>query len=60
MILEKTLESLLDSKEMKLDNPKGNQPGIFTERTDEAEAPVLWPPNEKSQLFEKAPHPGKD
>ena len=49
MILEKTLESLLDSKEMKLDNPKGNQPGIFTERTDaEAESPILWPPDVKS------------
>ena len=48
MILEKTLESLLDSKEMKLDNPKGNQPGIFTERTDEAEALKFRPLNANS------------
>ena len=42
-------------------NPKENQPGIFTERTDvEAEAPILWPTNEKSQLTEKDPDVGKD
>ena len=49
MVLEKTLESPLDSKEVKLVNPKGNQPWIFTGRTDdEAEAPILWPLDEKS------------
>ena len=41
MVLEKTLESLLDSKEIKAVNPKGNQPWIFTGRAD-AEAPILW------------------
>ena len=45
----KTLESPLDSKEIKLVNPKGNQFRIFIGRTD-AEAPVLWPPDVKSQL----------
>jgi len=44
VVMEKTLEGLLDSKEIKLVNPKGNQPWIFTGRTDvEAEAPTLWP-----------------
>ena len=44
VVLEKTLESPLDSKEIKLVNPKRNQPWIFIERTDaEAEAPMLWP-----------------
>ena len=44
VVLEKTLQSPLDSKEMKPVNPKGNQPWIFTGRTDaEAEAPILWP-----------------
>ena len=43
MVLEKTLESPLESKEIKPINPKGNQPRIFTGRTDaEAEAPVFW------------------
>ena len=47
-------ESLLDSKEIKPVNPKGNQPWIFIGRTDaEAEAPVLWPPDAKSQLIGK-------
>ena len=42
MVLEKTLESLLDSKEIKPLSPKGKQPGIFTERTDaKAEAPIF-------------------
>ena len=45
--LEKTLESPLDSEEIKLTNPKGNQSHIFIGRTD-AEAPVLWPPDAKS------------
>ena len=48
-MLEKTLESPLDSKEIKPVNPKGNQPGIFTGRTDaKAEVPILWPPDAKS------------
>ena len=54
MVLEKTLESSLDSKEIKLANPKENQSWIFTERTDaEAKAPILWPPNVKSWLTGK-------
>ena len=53
---KKTLESPLDSKEIKPVNPKGNQPGKFIGRTDaEAEAPILWPPDMKSQLTEKDP-----
>jgi len=49
VVLEKTLESPLDSKEIKPVNPKGNQPSIFTGRTDaEAETPILWPPDVKS------------
>ena len=62
MVLEKTLESPLNSKEIKPVNPKGNQPRIFTKRTDleaeveaEAEAPILWPPDVKSQLIGKDP-----
>ena len=51
MVLEKTLESPLDSKEIKPVNPKGNQSWIFTGRTDaEAETPVLWPPDAKNWL----------
>ena len=54
MVLNKTFESPLDCKETKLVNPKGNQPWIFTGRTDDlAEAPILWPPAEKSQLIGK-------
>ena len=49
VVLEKTLESLLDSKEIKSVNPKGNQPWIFIGRTDaKAEAPIFWPPEAKS------------
>ena len=49
MVLEKTLESPLDFKEIKSVNPKGNQSWVFTGRTDaEAEAPILWPPDVKS------------
>ena len=52
VVLEKTLESPLDSKEIKQVNPKGNQPWIFIGRTDaEAEAPILWPPDAKSWLI---------
>ena len=47
-MLEKTLESPLDSKEIKPVNPKGNQPPVFIGRADaEAEAPILWPPDVK-------------
>ena len=60
-MLEKTLESPLDSKEIKLVNPKGNQPWIFIGRTDaKAEAPKLWPPDVKSWLIRKDPDAGKD
>ena len=55
------LESLLDSKEIKPVNPKGNQPWIFIARTDaEAEAPILWSPDAKSQFIGKDPDAGKD
>ena len=61
VVLEKTLKSPLDSKDIKLVNPKGNQLWIFTGRTDgEAEAPVLWPPDRKSQLIGKDCDAGKD
>ena len=50
--MEKTLECALDCKEIHPVNPKGNQLWIFSARTD-AEAPLLWPPDEKSQLIEK-------
>ena len=59
VVLEKTLESPLDCKEMKPVNPKGNQSWIFIGRT-EAEAPILWPRDAKSQLIGKDPDPGKD
>ena len=52
VVLEKTLESPLDSKEIKPVNHKGNQPWIFIRRTN-AEALILWPPDVKSQLIEK-------
>ena len=50
VVLEKTLESSLESKEIKPVNLKGNQPTIFVGRTD-AEALILWPPDAKSQLI---------
>ena len=56
---EKTLESPLDSKEIKPVNLKGNQPWIFPERTD-AEAPVFWSSDANSQLIGKVPEAGKD
>ena len=59
MVLEKTLESPLDCKEIKPVNPKRNQSWIFIRRTN-AEAPILWPPDEKSQLTGKNPDAGKD
>ena len=53
-MLEKTLESPLENKEIKPINPIGNQSSIFTGRTDaEAEAPILWPPDAKNQLIRK-------
>ena len=58
-MLEKTLESLLDCKEIKPVYPKGNQPWTFIGRTD-AEVPILWPPNGKSRLTGKDPDAGKD
>ena len=61
VVLEKTLESPLDCKEMKLVNPKGNQSWIFTERTEaEVETPVLWPPDAKNWLTRKDPDAGKN
>ena len=54
MVLEKTRESPLDSKEIQPVHPKGNQFWIFIGRTDaEAEAPIRWPPDTKSWLIEK-------
>ena len=61
VVLEKTLESPLDCKEIQPVHLKGNQSWIFIGRTDaEAETPVLWPPNEKSWLIKKDPDAGKD
>ena len=61
VLLEKTLQSPLDSKETKPVNPKGNQPWIFIGRTDaEVEAPILWPPDANSQLLRKVPDVGRD
>ena len=60
-MLEKTLDNSLDSKEIQLVPPKGNQSWMFTGRTDaEAETPVLWPPDAKNQLTVKDPDAGKD
>ena len=61
MVTEKTLESLLDFKEIKLVNPKGNQSWIFIGRTDvEAEALILWPPDGKNWLIGKDSDAKKD
>ena len=61
VVLEKTLESSLDCKEIKPVNPKGNQSWIFIGRTDaEAEIPILWPPDVKNSLTGKNPDAGKD
>ena len=61
VVLEKIPESPLDNKEIKPVNPKGNQSWIFIGGTDaEAEAPVLWLPDMKSQLLRKDPDAGKD
>ena len=59
VVLEKTLESPLDYKEVKPANPKGHQPWISIGRTV-AEAPILWPPDVKSWLIEKDSDAGKD
>ena len=59
VVLEKTLESPLDYKEIQWVNPKENQSWILFERTDaEAEAPVLWPPDARSWLIRKGPGAG--
>ena len=51
----------LDRKEMKPDSPKGNQPWVFIGRTDaEAEGPIIWSPDAKSQFIGKDPHGRKD
>ena len=61
VVLEETLESPLDCKEIKPVNSKGNQPWIFIGRTDaEAGAPIFWPPDVKSWLIGKDPDSGKD
>ena len=61
MVLEKTLESPLDCKEIQPVHPKGNHTWIFTGRTDAvAEAPLLWPTDAKSQLIGEDPNAGKD
>ena len=61
VVLEKTLENLLNSKIIKPVIPKGNQPWIFIGRTDaETEAPILWPPDVKNWLIGKDPDAGKD
>ena len=61
MVLEKALESPLDSKEIKPVNPKGNQPWIFIRRSDaEGEAPIIWPPDVKNWLIGKDSDAGKD
>ena len=59
MVLEKTLESPLDNKEIKAVNPKESQPWIFIGRTT-AEAPIHWPPDAKSQLIGKDRDAGRD
>ena len=61
MVLEKTLESPLDCKEIQPVHPKGNQPFILIGRTDaEAETPKLWPLEAKSRLIGKDSDAGKD
>ena len=61
VVLEKTLESPLDCKEIQPVHPKGNQSWIFIGRTDtKAETPILWPPDAKNSLIGKDPDAGKD
>ena len=60
-VLQKTLESRLDSKEIKLANAEGNQPWIFIGKTDaEVETPILWPPDAENWLIGKDPNAVKD
>ena len=59
MVLEKTLESVLDCKEIQPVHPKGNHSWMFIGRTD-VETPILWPPDVKSWLIWKDPDAGKD
>ena len=60
-LLEKTLESPLDCKEIQAVHPKRSQSCLFTGRTDaETETPILWPPNAKNELIGKDPDAGKD
>ena len=61
VVLEKTLESPLDCKEIQPVHPKGDQSWIFIGRTDaETEIPILWPPAAKNHLLRKDPDSGKD
>ena len=61
MVLEKTLESPLDCKEIQPVHPKGDQSWVFTGMTDaETETPILWPPYVKNWLIGKDPDTGKD
>ena len=61
MVLEKTLESPLDCKEIQPVHPKGDQSWIFIGKTDgEAETPILWPPDENNWLTWKYPDAGRD
>ena len=61
VVLERTLESPLDCKEIQPAHPKGDQSWVFIGRTDiEAETPILWPPDAKSWLICKDPDAGKD
>ena len=61
MVLEKTLESPLDCKEIQPVHPKGDESWVFIGRTDvEAEIQILWPPDVKSWLIWKDPDAGKD
>ena len=61
MVLEKTLESPLDCKEIQPVHPKGDQSWVFIGRTDvEAETPILWPTDVKSLLIGRDPDAGKD
>ena len=61
VVLEKTLESPMDDKEIKPVNPKGNQSRIFIGKTGaEAKTPILWPPDAKNWFLGKDPDSGKD
>ena len=61
MVLEKTLESPLDCKEIQPVHSEGDQPWVFFGKNDaEAETPVLWPPDAKNELIGKDPDAGKN